>query len=184
MVNNTANNATVVTDTIGGSVYSVNVQNLANGNLVNYTSAAPSVGGWNYLGVTSTFTQSAWNTVAFHRILAVTGQCEVFLTPFITTSLAGATSTYSLGDVTGVSNYVGSTAVAAMTSPNIWTATTPVTSYIGANPLGGLHAITNGLNIGYTIGTAAATAGVILFACYWRPLAPASSIVAGTGQAN
>ena len=186
IVNNTANPAVtaIVTDTIGGSNYTVDAQNTNNGTWASFSSGSPNLSSWNYLPVTATLTQAAWNTTAFHRVLQVTGQCEVYITPFITTSLAGATGTYVLGDTTTAASILASTAVATMVAPYIWSAATPVTTYAGAGTPGALHAIVNGLNLGYTIGSAAATNGVILFACYWRPLTPGGVIVAGTGQAN
>jgi hypothetical protein len=186
LVNNTANPAvtSIVSDTIGSSTYTVDVQNTANGTWASYSNGIPSLSGWNYIPVTATFTSATWNTTAFHRILAVTGQVEIYITPFITTTLAGAAGTYILGDITTTNSIMVSSAVAGMLGGYVWSATTPVTTYVGGNTPGALHAVVNGKNIGYTIGTTPATAGVILFACYWRPLAPGGVVVAGGGQAS
>jgi hypothetical protein len=137
--------------------------------------------GRDFVKVTADLTLAAWNTVAAHEILQVTGDVRVIILPKIRVAAVGASGTYALGIEGSTSAFIGATAVAAMLINTAWLSTTPAQTYALTSILDRI--VTNGADIGYTIATTAASAGVIDFYCWWEPLLPGSSVAAGTGIA-
>jgi hypothetical protein len=189
-VNNRASVATVV-DTIATSTWSSEVFNARSGLYEIGGDAKPITvaqePGWNYFKVAALMTSVTWNTAAAHVIARTTGLVEFYLTPQVTVNLSTTSSpTLTLGDTTTATSLLGSSAAAGFTTTTpIWSATTPVSLYSGANALGCLHGIVSASNnILYTVGTAAFTSGNIDFHFYWRPLNATGALVAGDGAAS
>ena len=135
-----------------------------------------------YLTVTSDFTAAAWNTVAQHRVLTVTGSVRALILPRITGSLtSGGALTNQIGITGSTAAFVGATAVAAMTLNNVWLSTTPAAQFAFTSLIDRIVAASQ--NIGYEILVAAATAGTIVWECYWEPLSSTGNVVAATGGA-
>ena len=135
-----------------------------------------------YLSVTSTLTAAAWNTVATHEVFTITGTVRMQLLPLITTSLtSGGALTAQIGIEGATTAFVGNTALAALVLNTAWLSTTPTGQYASTSLID--RVVTAGLDVGYEILTAAATAGVIVWHCWWEPLVSGSSVVAGTGAA-
>lgn len=129
--------------------------------------------------VVADFALATWNTVAAHEILTVTGDVRILCIPKIVTTVTGATGTYVLGVEGETTAWIASTAVAAMTATKAWLGTTPAATFALTSFLDRI--VVGGADVGYTIGTAAATAGKIEFYAWWEPLTPGSMVVAGAG---
>ena len=131
--------------------------------------------------VTADLTSATWNTIQAHEILQVTGEVRILMIPKIRIAAVGATGTYILGVDGATSSWIGSTAVAAMLIDTVWLSTTPAKTFATTSVLD--RVVSGGADVGYTIGTAAATAGAIDFYCWWEPLTPGSVVLPGLGGA-
>jgi hypothetical protein len=131
------------------------------------------------LSVTTPMTVAAWNTIATHEVFTVTGDVHVILLPLITTSLVGAGLTATLGVEGALTALVDTTLLATLLAGTAWLAQTPLTNYALSSLIDRI--IVGGLDIGYQIAVAAATAGSLTFHCWWEPLTVGSTVVAGAG---
>jgi len=184
-----SNFSAIVVDSAGGSNWFLQIYEVTSGLWVDGSSAnglsTPDLQNFRPLTVTANFTQSAWNTIGAHRVFTTSGLVEMYLTPVVTGSLTSSGgATLTLGDTTTTNILVASTNYTALTANLIWSATTPVSSYVGGSTIGALHIVTSSPNnIGYTVGTAALTGGSIAFNALWRPITIGSTVVAATGGA-
>lgn len=142
--------------------------------------------GSNYFTVATSFGSATWNTVASHEIATVTGLCRLRIIPECTTSVVGGTNADSgslaLGIKDNTTLSITATTATNLNAIDIW-ATSGTTHYQGFGDSGYVDIISNGDDVGYTIGTSALTAGVIEFHIWWEPLESGASVVAGGGGA-
>ena len=142
----------------------------------------------NYLAVTSDLSSATWNTVAAHEILTVTGVCRIRLLGEITVTgddTSGTTSTIIVGVAGSTSFLAGSgtpdvvdTLIAGQlfefdSAPASAAQMVPATAIIDF--------VANGVDVGYTIAGEAATAGTIVWHCWWEPLNATGAVAAGAG---
>jgi hypothetical protein len=153
--------------------------------------ALPSANHPNYFVVTADMTSATWNTTAFHEIVTVTGACRVTImvevvATIITTSTDG---TLALGFAGNTSGIFSATALDTAVTGDVFSAVygSAATTIIGAEASGSLtHALLdvvslNGVDIGYTIATHAATTGSLKFHVWWTPLDATGLCAAGAG---
>ena len=138
----------------------------------------------NYIAVTADFTSATWNTVASHEILTVTGAARIRILPICTSSItSGGAITLTLGTETTANAMIASTDATTIDANMAWLSTTPSHYYAKTAVIDAI--IAAGQDIGYTVGTTAATGGTIVFHCWWEPLDNNSptAVVAGAGGA-
>ncbi len=97
----------------------------------------------------------------------------------VTTNLAGATATVTLGITGSTTLFIGTTTATAMlTSAEVWATTTPTAAGIAA-PAADKGIIINGsVLVSSTHVSADVTSGVLEINCIWRPLTPGATLVA------
>ena len=136
----------------------------------------------NYLSVTADFTLSDWNTVASHEIFQVTGTVHMILVPVCLTDItSGGAITIILGTETTTNAMLSSTDATAIDTGEIWLSTTPNHYYAKSSVIDCV--ITGGKDVGYTIGTNAATGGSMIFHCWWEPISSDGNVAVGLGIA-
>ena len=146
--------------------------------------AAPSYSHTNYLAVTTgTFdTSGVWSTVASHEIATVTGAVKMRILAECTALLDGATATIELGTANNTAEIIAQTTGTDLDATEIWSGATPdVECLVGAGGAIKEVVVIGGTDVGYTVGTAALTAGTIIFHIYWTPLDATGAVVAGAG---
>lgn len=156
--------------------------------------AAPSKSHPNYFTVTADMTSATWNTVAAHEIATVTGmvRMQIIAEVAATVVTTGTNGTIALGFEGNTSAIFSATALDAGVTGDVFSAvygsaaTTPAS---GADAQSSLtHAIfdfvvVNGMDVGYTIATNAATTGTLTFHVWWQPLSSTGAVTAGAGGA-
>lgn len=136
----------------------------------------------NYFQVTADMTSATWNTVAAHETHTVTGAVRCLILPQITTTLVGATATLTFGDETTANSLIASTAAPNLAAGEWWLDATDTRTLAAKAIFDKMDFIVgNGKDLGYTIGTAALTAGVIVFHTWWIPLDQTGFVAAGAG---
>lgn len=136
----------------------------------------------NYLAVTADLSSATWNTVATHELFTVTGLVRMRIVAEVTTNGAGATATIELGHESDTDAFIATTTITDLAAGEIWIDATP-TEVAGNTSTLLMDKIVNAVDIGYEIKTAAATAGAIVFHCWWEPLNSTGAVVAGAGGA-
>jgi hypothetical protein len=145
------------------------------------------VGYGNNLIIDVPFTSATWNTVGSHEILTVTGAVRILILPLVTANIAGATATLVLGDETTSSSLIASTTAANLALGEWWVDSSDTRTIVRNGRINGADGgyidfvVGNGKDIGYTIGTAALTAGSIRFYVWWVPLSDDGLVVPGLG---
>lgn len=135
-----------------------------------------------YISVTADLTSATWNTVAAHEILTVTGTVRVRIIPRCTSSVtSGGAITFILGTETTTNAMIASTDGTTIDAGMFWLSTTPSHYYAKTSVIDAI--IANGQDVGYTIGTNAATGGTIIFDIWWEPISSNATAVAGAGGA-
>lgn len=136
----------------------------------------------NYLAVTADLTSATWNTVASHEILTVTGAVRVRILPICSGSVtSGGAITGILGTETTTNGMIASTDLTTLDAGMAWLSATPSHLYAKTSVLDFI--IANGQDVGYTIGSNAATGGTIVFHVWWEPLNSTGAVAAGAGGA-
>lgn len=136
----------------------------------------------NYLTVTADLTSATWNTVAAHEILTVTGAVRVRILPICTGSVtSGGAITGILGTETTTNGMITSTDLTTLDAGMAWLSDTPNHLYAKTSVLDFI--IADGQDVGYTIGSNAATGGTIVFHVWWEPLNSTGAVTAGAGGA-
>ena len=139
----------------------------------------------NYLSVTADLSEATWNTVATHEVFTVTGLVRLRIIAEVTTTgddTSGDTATIQLGTETTTNAFIASTQVDDLAEGELWYDATPTTK-VDAFATVLQDYVVNGDDVGFEIGTEAATAGVIVFHCWWEPLNSTGNVVAGDGSA-
>lgn len=136
----------------------------------------------NYLAVTADLSNETWNTVATHELFTVTGLVRMRIVAEVTVNGAGVTATIELGHESDTDAFIATTTITDLAAGEIWIDATP-TEVAGNTSTLLMDKIVNGVDIGYEIKTAAATAGKIVFHCWWEPLNSSANVVAGAGGA-
>lgn len=134
----------------------------------------------NYFAVTADLTSATWNTVAAHEIATVTGAVRVRILPICTSDVtSGGAITFILGTETTTNGMIASTDGTTIDAGEAWLTTTP--SHLHAKTAVLDFIIAAGQDIGYTIGSNAATGGTIVFHVWWEPLDATGAVAAGAG---
>lgn len=136
----------------------------------------------NYIGVSVDLTSATWNTAAAHEILTIDGAVRVRILPVCTESVtSGGAITFILGTETDDDAMIASTDGTAIDAGMAWLSATPSHYYAKTSVIDAI--IAGGQDVGYTIGSNAATDGTIVFHCWWEPLSSGASVSAGLGGA-
>ena len=138
----------------------------------------------NYLAVTADLTNATWNTVAAHEIATVTGAVRMLILPQCTSTVVttGTNGTFILGDETNTSSLIASSLLDALATGEWWVDATITRTLVTRSQMNALEfVIGNGKDIGYTIGTNAATNGTIVFHIWWVPIDATGAVAAGAG---
>lgn len=134
----------------------------------------------NYLSVSADFSSATWNTVAAHEILTVTGTVHLILIPVCDTDItSGGAITLILGIEGSTSAMIGSTDATTIDAGETWLSTTP--DFYSAKTAVIDCIISDGKDVGYTVGSNAGTGGAITFHCWWEPISSGATVVAGAG---
>jgi len=150
----------------------------------------------NYFAVTADLGVGTWNTTAAHEIAAVTGACRLQIMVEVTESVVTTSSdgTIALGVAgntdaifaavdldSGAADFSAGDVVSGVYGA---VPTTPVGVANATNTItGGLFdvVVVGGVDVGYTIGTHAATDGILIFHIWWTPLDATGAVTAGAG---
>ena len=134
----------------------------------------------NYGSVSITFAAGTTGSVASHEILTITGLVRLRMWVECTVNLAGATATIELGEETTSTSLIAQTTATDIVAGELWYDATPTTA-IDAFGTVVLDKVINALDVGYTIGTAAISAGTLVFHYVWEPLNATGAVVAADG---
>lgn len=155
--------------------------NFPNGIQVNGYEVLPS----NKITVDADLSSATWNTAAAHEIAVVTGIVRVMIIAEVITTgddTSGNTATISLGWASDADGMIAATEVDDLADGELWYDATPTTTGdTFANVV--LDFVVYDDDIGYTIGSEAATAGAIRFHIWWLPLSSGATVTAGEGGA-
>lgn len=151
---------------------------------VNQTKDILSIDGGNVIAVTATLSSATWNTVASHEVANVSGLNRVRIIPYCTTNLVGGANagsgTLTFGDASSASRLITATTASTIDADEIWvTSSTTHEKVINHSAI--FDVITDDQDIGYTIGTSALTAGVLIFVIASEPLEATATVAAGAG---
>ncbi|MGH9462010.1 MAG: hypothetical protein ACRD1X_12375 [Vicinamibacteria bacterium] len=130
------------------------------------------------------FENATWNTVAAHEVFIVTGMVDAFVMAYIKESLtSGGGATFAFGHEATTTYFTANIAVASLVANRVIVSggLTQGAVHLLAHPSQAHHSIFHGVDLGYTIGTAAMTNGTIEFYAYWNPLSPGAKIELGAG---
>ena len=131
----------------------------------------------NYVGLTVDFSDTGWKEATSHECFVVTGLVRVRLIAECTVNCVGGTNidfTDEVGSVTIIAPTTFNSIVAGV----IWHA---ASANVGTELWStAADYIVNGLDLGCLL-DGATTSGGIIFHCWWEPLAPGASVVAGAG---
>lgn len=134
------------------------------------------------------FTQSAWNTVATHRVFTVTGLVRCRMVYRITGSLtSGGAATISFGYTGSVAAYSTAVVLGGLTSGKIMRAGVGAPSAIVAageiieHATNQTDVFLDAIHIGYEILLFALTGGSIIANCIWNPISSDGNVVSASG---
>ncbi len=145
----------------------------------------------NYLPITVDFADAAWNTVATHEVLTVTGMVQLTIIPQVAATLTDAAdlATLQLG-IAGTTNAIIATTGAAgvggdtLATNEFWLDATPADVVVTKTALDNLTVVVGaGLDVGFEVAGEALTGGRIIFHVWWTPLDATGAVVGGTGVA-
>jgi len=139
----------------------------------------------NYLAVTADLSSATWNTVATHELFTVTGLVRVRIIAVVTTTgddTTGDTSNIQLGTDGDTDGFIAATDVDDLLEDELWYDATPTTKFDTTSTVV-IDKTVNTEDVGYEITGEAATAGVIVFHCWWEALDGTGAVVAGAGGA-
>lgn len=139
----------------------------------------------NYLSVTADLSEVTWNTVATHELFTVTGLVRARIVAEVTATgddTTTATATIQLGTDSDTDGFIAVTNVDDLTIGELWYDATPTVKFDTSSTVI-LDKIVNGEDIGFEIAGEAATAGTIVFHCWFEPLNATGAVVAGDGSA-
>ena len=122
---------------------------------------------------TVTFAELTTGTAEAHNLFKVTGAVALSVIGFCTTNLDGATATIKVGTALSDAGLIASTTATNIDANEIWHDATPDSS-IEATSVVSKKIVSQ--DVIYTIGTAAITAGVIKFVCFWTPITEGSKV--------
>lgn len=124
-------------------------------------------------------TGSGWETQASHEILTVTGLCRIRLLCECTELITGAaTIALSCGGI----ELIPATTATLIDADEIWRSENDgeiIATQWTNEAL--FDFISNGDDVGYTIGAAATTNGTLLFHIWWEPMESGATCVEGAG---
>lgn len=130
---------------------------------------------------------NAWNTAAAHEIVVVTGAVRVVIIPRCLVGLTqgGATTgTVVLGVEGDTDAMISSTYGEGIDTGEMWVSADASLNLASVQDyMFPTATIYGGLDIGYTLGGAAATVGQFAFEVYWEALDATGNCTAGTGGA-
>lgn len=138
----------------------------------------------NYLTVTADLTSATWNTVASHEVFTVTGLVRMKVIAEVTGTgddTSGDTSTIQLGTESATNGWIAATQVDDLAAGEVWADATPTETDGNYSSLV-FDKVVNAVDIGYEIAGEAATAGTIVFHCWWTPLNSTGAVVVGDGS--
>lgn len=138
-----------------------------------------------YIKVTTSFSSATQNSAASHEIVTVTGLCRLRIIPEVATSVVSAanasSSTIALGFADSTTELIAATTVSGanvFNADDIWVSNaTTQNKVIGHSEV--LDAVSNGDDLGYTIGTSAVVSGSIVFHVFWEALEASATCAAG-----
>ena len=108
-------------------------------------------------------------------LFTVTGEVEVIIIGYIATAVtSGGALTLEVGVAGATAGLIAQTAVGALLIDLLWVNATP--AVLVSKPA--ISIIANGADIAHVIRTAAATAGAIIYSCWWRKLSTDGNLVA------
>jgi hypothetical protein len=139
----------------------------------------------NYLSVTADLSEETWNTVATHELFTVTGLVRVRIIAEVTTTgddTSGNTATIQLGTESDTDGFIAATEVDDLAEGELFYDATPTVKFDTTSSVV-IDKIVNGEDIGFEIAGEAATAGVIVFHCWYEPLNATGAIAVGDGGA-
>ncbi len=163
-----------------------------------HKAALPTYNHPNYFAVDVNLANATWNTAAAHEIATVTGACRVQMLIEVTETCVttGPTGTFALGFEGNATAIVAATGLdsggTTFTAGDVVSAvyaaaaTTPASGANSSNAItGALFDVVavGGKDIGYTIGTNAATDGTLVIHVWWEPLDSTGAVVEGAGGA-
>lgn len=143
-------------------------------------SGSSNINSANYGSVAITFAAGTTGSVASHEILTITGMVRLKIWAECTVNLAGATATIELGEETTSTSIIAQTTATDIDAGELWYDATPTTA-IDASSTVILDKVINALDVGYTVGTAAISAGAITFHYVWEPYNATGAVVAADG---
>lgn len=136
----------------------------------------------NVIIVEADFTSGTWNSVDTHELFIVTGLVAFFIIPKCTDDLTesvGGDPTLCLGVAGETDMLLADLIGASLDDLQLWLDGTPTAAYSeDANLVKG---ISHGLDIGFEVKVGVFDGGTIDFICYWVPLEPDATVVAGAG---
>ena len=138
-----------------------------------------------YLTITADLSSETWNTVATHELFTVTGLVRMKVLAEVTVSgedTSGDTATIQLGVEDSTNDWIAATQVDDLTAGVIWADATPTETNGNFTSLV-FDKVVNGKDVGYEISVEAATAGTIVFHCWYEALKTGSSVVVSDGSA-
>ena len=134
----------------------------------------------NYGSVSIEFAAGTTGSVASHEILTITGLVRLRIWVECTEDLAGATATIELGEETTSTSLIAQTTATDIDNGELWYDATPTTATDAFSTVV-LDKVINGLDVGYTVGTAAISDGTLVFHYVWEPLNSTGAVVAADG---
>ena len=139
----------------------------------------------NYIAVTADLSSATWNTVATHELFTVTGLVRMKVIAEVTVNgddTSGDTSTIQLGTEDATNGWIAATQVDDLAAGEIWADATPTETNGNYSSLV-FDKVVNAKDVGYEIANEAATAGTIIFHCWYEALNATGAVVAGDGSA-
>ena len=182
---NDANNAmdtSTVVPNVDGSVYE-RLEGIGVGGDINFDNP-------NYIGLSVDLSQATWNTAAAHEILTVTGmiRLKMIIEVSATVEDAGDACDGEVGIAGNTAAIIATGAIggagagSTLEAGEFWIDASPA----DATPLASSSAVldfvvSGGLDVGYTLSGAAATAGTLIFHMWWVPLDSTGLAAVGAG---
>jgi len=136
----------------------------------------------NYGKHSITMAAGTTGSVTTHQIFTVTGLVRMRILVECSTLLVGATARIQLGYTGDTDAFIDDTLATNIDASELWASDVSGNIIkVGAYDDFVLDFITNGINIGYEITTAAITAGVLQFHYVWEPLEADAKVVEADG---
>jgi hypothetical protein len=139
-----------------------------------------------HLAVDVDLSQTAWRTVASHKVFNVVGMNRIKLyTECIASGVdAAGSAQICMGLVGSTSAFVVATPVSQFTNiGRFWLDATPTETHATFASALIDQVVPNGINIGYEISGSAPSGGTLRFHALWTPLSPSGQVTAGLGSA-